>query len=360
MNKKIKFVLVICLGIAIVLAGCAKKTTTSIVTDNSAQATATPKEEKENIDIPLRKDGVIILKLGYSTNNEDPRGVVSEQFKRTVEEKTKGTVKVEIYGNAQLGSDAELISQVINGKVDMTISSAGNFSNYVLEEGVSALPFMFETFEEAWHFMDSVIVQKIDEKLLDYNIRVLAHFDNGFRCVTTSNVMIQTVNDMKNLKIRTPNNPIIKETMSELGARPVTLDFSELKNALADKQFDAQENPIPIIYNNKLYEEQKYIAVTNHSYDAMPFVISDVTWQMLTKEEQKIIMQAASEAQLTNRQMVKEQTELYLDKLQNECNMQVSYPDLKEFKNATSGIADFFCYDKEFMDSINDFLNKSR
>jgi len=360
MNKKGKIISVICLCLVLFVSGCAKTKTTSIVTDKGPDEFLTPEVKKDEIDIPLRKGGVITLKLGYSTNNEDPRAIVSEQFKKSVEEKTKGTVRVEIYGNAELGSDAELISQVMNGKVDMTISSAGNFSNYVMEEGVSALPFMFDSFEEAWHFMDSVIVQKIDEELIDYNIRVLAHFDNGFRCVTTSDVKISTVEDMKDLVIRTPNNPIIKETMSELGARPITLDFSKLKAALAEKKFDGQENPIPIIYNSKLYEEQNYIAITNHSYDAMPFVISDLTWQMLTKEEQKIIMQAATDAQLQNREMVKKQTEEYLDKLENECNMQISYPDLTTFKEKTSGVADFFCYDKEFMKSINDFLDKSK
>lgn len=346
--------------LCMVLCGCGSEMTTTIQTDNEPVETDTLQPKKEEIKFPVREGGVITLTLGFSTNDEDTRAISSRKFKEEVEAKTKGTVNIDIHSDSELGSDNELITKIVRGQVDMTISSAGNFSNYVKYEGVSALPFLFDSFEEAWHFMDSEIVQNIDEELLTYNIRVLAHFDNGFRCVTTSDIPINSVEDMKKLTIRTPNNPIIKETMSELGARPMTLDFSELRSALENGQFNSQENPIPIIYNNKLYEVQKYLSITNHSYDAMPLVISDAAWQMLTKEEQKIIIQAAADAQIQNRQLVKEQTEQYIDKLINECGMTVTYPDLQEFKDATENVAKFFCYDENTLNQINDFLERNR
>ena len=342
------------------LCGCTSPVTTSIKTDKNYVAPTTKPPQKEDIKIPIRENGVITLSLGFSTNSEDTRAISSQKFKEDVEAGTKGTVKIDIYSDSQLGSDNDLIAKVVRGQVDMTISSAGNFSNYVKYEGVSALPFLFDSFEAAWKFMDSEIVQKIDEELLDYNIRVLAHFDNGFRCVTTSDIPINTLSDMKQLTIRTPNNPIIKETMSELGASPMMLDFDKLKEALKEGKFNSQENPIPIIYNNKLYEVQNHLAITNHSYDAMPFVISDGAWQMLTKEEQRVILQAASDAQIQNRQLVKTQTEQYIDKLVKECGMTVTYPNLGEFKNAVLNVPNFFCYDDELMNSVNAFLQRNK
>ena len=95
-------------------------------------------------------------------------------------------------------------------------------------------------------------------KLIDDNIRVLAHYDNGFRCVTNSIGPISSPEDMKGLLIRTPENPIIMSTMTALGANPQPLAFSELYAALEAGTYDAQENPIPVIYNNNLYEVQKY------------------------------------------------------------------------------------------------------
>lgn len=355
-NKALLIVLVLSL---ILVSGCSIVTKTNIVTKRNVTVEENKNEEKKDKVIPVRKDGIITLSLAFSTSMQDPRAVASEMFKKEVEEKTKGTVKIDIYPDSELGSDATLISKVMSGQVDMTISSAGNFSGYVKNQGVSALPFMFESFEEAWLFMDSEIIRSIDEELLPFNIRVLSHFDNGFRCITTTDIPINEPQNLENLKIRVPDNAILKETMSQLGARPVSLDFAELKPALKNGEFDAQENPIPVIYNNGIYEVQKYLSVTNHSYDAMPLVISDVAWQMLTKEEQNIINNAAQNAQSLNRNLVKEQTEQYVSKLENECGMSIIYPNVSKFKELTEGVAYFFCYDEQLLEQIDEFTNKN-
>ena len=106
---------------------------------------------------------------------------------------------------------------------------------------------------------------------------------------TSENIgAIEKVSDMEGLNIRTPENQIVMETMSSLKANPKSYPFAELKDALADGTFDAQENPIPVIYNNKLYEVQKYLSVTNHSYDAMPLTIRSDIWNSLSDEYRQI------------------------------------------------------------------------
>lgn len=358
MRKSIIMKAVLCVCV-LLLCGCVGVTHTSIQMDKTIDDDKDKNTHKDNKKVPKRENGSLHISLGFSTNMQDPRAVASTQFKQEVEEKTDGSIIVDIYPDSELGSDASLISKVMTGHVDMTISSAGNFSGYVKNEGVSALPFLFENFEQAWTFMDSSIIKDIDDELLQFNIRVLSHFDNGFRCVTTMNNSINDPEDLVGLKIRVPDNAIVKETMSQLGAKPITLAFSELKQALKDGVFDAQENPIPVIYNNQIYEVQNCLSVTNHSYDAMPFVISQTTWQMLTKEEQKIISKAAENAQKTDRELVKKQTEEYVSKLQNECGMTIVYPDLTEFKKKTQNVARFFCYDERLLEKIDGFLENN-
>lgn len=313
-------------------------------------------EVETDIHVPQRIDGIITLSLGFSTSASDPRGVASEQFKNEVEKYTDGTVRISLYPDSEKGNDDELITGVTTGDIDMTISSAGNFTGYVNEVGISALPFLFDTFEQAWKFMDSDVVKNINHKLEDYNIYVLAHFDNGFRCVTTKDKPINTPDDMTDLNIRTPDNAVVKETMAALGALPKTLGFSELYNALKTGTFDAQENPIPIIYNNNFYEVQNCLAITNHSYDAMPFVISREAWNALTPKEQEIVQTAAINAQETNRKLNKEQTEEYISKLQTEGGMQVTYPDLEAFKKKTESVKNFFNYDQKLLDSVTSII----
>lgn len=300
------------------------------------------------------------IKLGYSTSESDPRGRAAKFFKEEVEKNSKGSIKIDIYDGSRLAtigmktSDTDLIESVINkGGIDMTVSSAGNFGVYATNAGISALPFLFTDFETAWKFMDSPVIKDIDKELESFNIIVLAHYDNGFRCVTTSNRLINSVSDMRGLHIRTPANQIVMETMSALGAQPAPLEFGKLTAALERGQFDSQENPVPVIFNSKLYEYQKYLAVTNHSYDAMPFVIRKDIWNKLSSYDKKVIQEAALKSQDYNRRLVKEQTQTLVEILKKG-GMTVTYPELREFKKATESVMEIFSdvYGKDLMNRV--------
>lgn len=298
----------------------------------------------------------VVLKAGFSTTSTDPRVVATELFKEEVENATDGRITVEIYPDGELGSDADLISGVINGSVDITASSAGNFANYANNVGISAFPFLFSDFEEAWDFIDGEIEKKAEEELSDYNIEVLGHYDNGFRCVTTSQKAgpINNVDDMNDLVIRTPENQIVMETMLTLGANPKVLEFTKLYDALKNDEFDAQENPIPVIYNNNLYEVQANLAITNHSYDVMPFVIRKDVWDKFSADDQAILKAAALKAQAKNRELVKTQTDEYVLELQNR-GMNITHPNLAEFKSAAESVFKTLgkSYDSELLDAVN-------
>ena len=297
----------------------------------------------------------LILKAGFSTSASDPRVVATELFKEEVEKATDGRITIEIHPDGELGSDADLISGVVNGEVDITASSAGNFATYSTNVGISAFPFLFDSFDQAWEFVDGDIEVQAEKDLKDYNINVLAHYDNGFRCVTTSEKVgpVNSVSDMEGLIIRTPENQVVMQTMLMLGAEPRILEFTKLYDALRKGDFDAQENPIPVIYDNNLYEVQSNLAITNHSYDVMLFVIRDDIWRTLSVEDRQILKDAAAKAQSKDRELIRTQTEDYIQKLQ-EAGMNVTYPDLEEFKKATASATELFAdtYDQSLLSQI--------
>ena len=324
----------------------------------ASQRTPETAEDVNNIEVDMPLQYPLVLKAGYSTNADDPRGIAFEDMKKEVEKATNGDIILEIHPNGELGSDAELIAGLISGDVDMTVSSAGNYAQYATRMGVSSLPFLFADFDSAWRFIDSDKIREINGDLEEYNIHVLAYFDNGFRCVTTSENVgpVTNTDDMMGLNIRTPENQIVMETMSELGANPKGYPFANLKAALADGTFDAQENPIPVIYNNKLYEVQKYLSVTNHSYDAMPLTIRSDIWNKLPEEYKTVINEAAKKAETENRQLVKKQTEEYVALLEA-AGMEVNYPDLEAFRKKTTGVKNVFSglYGEELLKYLEEF-----
>lgn len=342
-----RFNLSLLLVLLFLITGCAKQ---SNVIEPEPTETV---EEVEPLVYPLT------LKVGYSTGPDDPRGVALAHMKEQIENATDGQILLEIHPSGELGSDDQLIAGLISKDVDITVSSAGNYALYATKMGVSALPFMFGDFESAWSFIDSAVMREICADLEPYNMHVLAFFDNGFRCVTTTNRPIKTVADMSGLVIRTPDNQIVMETMYELGARPKSYPFAKLKEALKNGEFDAQENPIPVIYNNGLYEVQQYLSITNHSYDAMPLTIREDIWERLPEEYQSILLTAAEEAQTMNRQMVAQQTEDYVALLE-EKGMIVDHPDPDEFIGATRGVMDVFAsvYGEQLLGKIEEFRRR--
>ncbi len=281
----------------------------------------------------------IVLKIGVSTGEDDPRNIAAKQFADEIAEKTDGKITAEVYPSGQLGGDAALIDALAakSGKVDIVITDASNFATYEPKMGISALPFLFDDFDTAWAFMDSEVEAEAEESLKKNNMRVLAHYCNGFRCVTNSKGPIETPADMNGLVIRTPENPIIMATMTALGANPQPLSFSELYPALRQGTYDAQENPIPVIYNNKLYEVQDYLSVTNHIYSGMCFTISDSIWLRLSDEQQDIIRNAAISSADSDRASNRFQTENLMSELEK-AGMKINEPDLEPFAAATEKV----------------------
>lgn len=283
-----------------------------------------------------------ILKIGFSTNMEDPRALAALEFKRLIEDKSGGSLSAELFPSGQLGGDAALIEALAldSGTVDIIITDASNFATYEPKMGISAMPFNFETYEDAWAFMDSDVEKSVEDLMIEQNMRVLSTYCNGFRCVTTSKIEIKTPDDMKGLLIRTPENLVIMATMRALGANPQPLAFSELYMALQQGTYDAQENPIPVIYNNKLFEVQKNLSITNHIYSGMCFTFSESVWGQLSDSQKKIIADAAKSSAAFNRKLNKQMAEDFIDKLGTAGGMKIINPDLDGFKKVTEAVYD--------------------
>ena len=336
MKKQIALVMAATMALGMTACGSSSSTPeTKADASGAAESTeAAAAEEKTASD-----GSGLELKIGVSTADTDPRNIAAQGFADEIAEKTDGAVTAKVYPSGQLGGDADLINSMAldSGTVDIIITDASNFATYDPKMGISALPFQFEDFDTAWAFMDSDIEKAAEEGLVDQNMRVLAHYDNGFRCVTNSKKPIETPDDMKGLLIRTPENPVIMATMTALGANPQPLSFSELYQALQQKTYDAQENPIPVIYNNKLYEVQEYLSVTNHIYSGMCFTIAESTWNKLSADQQKIVQEAATASAKVDRETNKQQTEDLVSKLE-EAGMKINNPDLAPFAEATESV----------------------
>jgi tripartite ATP-independent transporter DctP family solute receptor len=148
--------------------------------------------------------------------------------------------------------------------------------------------------------------QALLQRLPEKGLVGLGFWEAGFRQFTNSRRPIQTVDDLKGLKLRVIPNPMFVESFAALGANPAPMAFPELYGALESKAMDAQENPFAIILNSKFYEVQKYLSVTNHVYTASPVLVSKKLWDRMSPTEHKILQAAAVEAGAYQRRLSRE------------------------------------------------------
>jgi tripartite ATP-independent transporter DctP family solute receptor len=246
-----------------------------------------------------------------------------EKFAELVEARTKGKIKVNLFPGGVLGSDAANVSAIQGGTLEMASMNAGILASQVKEFGIWDFPFMFGGGAEADTVCDGPFGQMMFDKLEPKGIVGLAYFELGFRHITNSKRALNRVEDIAGLKLRVIPNPINVDWVSALGASPTPLAWPEVYAALEQKAVDGQENPFTVILANKIYEVQKFLAITNHQYNPQAVMISKKFWDTLTADEKKIIKDSAREAAVFQRKFNREQMGAALDGLKKH-GMQVT------------------------------------
>ncbi len=271
------------------------------------------------------------MKLGHFAAESHPGNIASKMFADAVEKRTDGKVKITIYPNNALGSPPEVLEQNILGAVDMSLPTQGQLGKYSKKFNCVMLPFMYENYAQADKVLDGPFITWAAPDLDKAGLVFLSNWEWGFRNLTNSKRPVNTPDDVKGLKVRTPPELPTQAAMEALGAVVATISFNELQMALKQGVVDGQENPIAVIYSNQLYESQKYLAMTGHNYNTMVHVISKKVWDKLTPDQQKIIKEESAKAGNWMRKAVRDAEADQIEKLK-QAGVQVTYPDKAKFK----------------------------
>lgn len=288
---------------------------------------------------PIDSKKEIVLRLGHAANISTSRHIASLKYAEWVAEQTDGRVKIEIFPIEILGSDKQMLELVANGDLDMTLALTGLVANYAPKIVVAELPFLFSSMEKVTAVLDGPIGDELVKDMPEKGLRCLAYWDNGLRHITNSKQPIEKPEDLKGLKIRTPESKMTMSIFKSLGATSAPLAWGEVYLALAQGTFDGQENPIANIHGAKLNEVQKYLSITNHKYDTNPLIINEHTWEKLPPDIQKILKEGAVKFALESRQLNQQAESKLLADLEMK-GMKVSRPDIGPFREATKPVYD--------------------
>jgi tripartite ATP-independent transporter DctP family solute receptor len=271
------------------------------------------------------------LRFGHFAKEDHPAHIAATQFAAEVEKRTEGVIRINIFPNYMQGDPIEQIQQIKLGFIDMGLPTQGQLDKYDGAFSVVMLPFVFDGPEHVYRVLDGPAMEWLAPLAESRGFVLLHNWEYGFRNMTNGVRPINTPDDVKGLKIRTPPELQILASMEALGAEVQAIPLPELYLRLSRHLVDGQENPIAVIYFNKFYEVQTHLALTRHVYNNMIHTISSKTWKRLSPEQQAIFREESAAAGNLMRRLIGDQEAELIGKLEA-AGMQVTRPALAPFR----------------------------
>ena len=238
----------------------------------------------------------IVIKFSHVVAADTNKGKTAEYFRKIVEERTNGGVKVEVYANSTLYKDKEEMEALQLGAVQMLAPTPGKFGPLGAREfEVLDLPYLFDNLDDEHRVTQGAIGRRLFGKLEPLGIRGLAFWDNGFKEMT-SNRPLRRVEDFKGQKLRIQSSKVIEAQMRAVDAIPQVMAFAELYQAMQTGVVDGEENPTNVIYPSKLYEVQKYLTVSDHGYHGYAVITNAKFWAGLPPDTRATLETAVKDA----------------------------------------------------------------
>ena len=227
-----------------------------------------------------------------------PQTLYADEVAKLIKERTNGRVEVQVFANSQLGGVGEMVDGVKSGAISMGHHDFASLGKIVPNTAVFNTPFVYRDPGHALRATDartSKALQEINKELIEKgNMRIVGSFFQGTRELTSKEKVLSP-KDMQGKKYRGVPVKLWSSMITGMGAVATPVEVSELATALATGLVVGQENPLPNIYNLKLYEVQKYVMMTNHMQSVLSVFFNEKVWQSISPGDRKIIEDTLAE-----------------------------------------------------------------
>ncbi len=238
----------------------------------------------------------MVMRLAETHPQDYPTTKGDYEFARLVKERSNGRIVVEVFHSKQLGEERAVIEQVQLGAIDMTRVSISAVSAFVRDLDAFQLPYLYRDAAHMWKVLDGPIGQEILKKHEASNFVGVGWFESGSRNFYTKK-QVKTVGDLKGMKIRVQQAPLMVGMVEALGAVATPLPYGEVYSALQAGVVDGAENNWPSYLTTSHFEVAKYFIVDEHTRVPEITVGSKKVFDKLSKEDQALILKAMKDAQ---------------------------------------------------------------
>lgn len=289
--------------------------------------------------------GARVLRYSHMNAPKSVAGLQATYFAELVKEKTNGEIEIQVYPSSQLGNLQEMAEGVSMGTVAFHHNTAAAIGSLYKDFAALDTPFIYRDVDHLLKVTapSSPVIKELNDALIKKrDVRVLYSFYFGTRHLTLDRAVYEPA-DLNGLKVRAIPFKIYMAAVEGLGAVATPVDWSEVPTALATGTVNGQENPLDVIYSNKLNEIQSHLMLTGHIKASELVVVNESIWQSLSVENQQKIREAAEEASQYATNLVLEKEEKQLAALKEAGMTVISEEDgldLKAFKENTLEIID--------------------
>ena len=278
----------------------------------------------------------IVTKYSGIQPVDHPSSYAEKYFGEELGLLSKGTIKVEVYHNTQLGDAVANVQSVRNGTIGFTTVSASNLNQVLPAMDMYSLPFLFKSEQHFWWFLAQAPADELAKQMEDKGIKIIAYMDSGSRNFFTQKA-VRTPDDLKGQKIRVMASPVMVNTMKSLGATGVPVAWAELYTALQTGVVDGAENNHPSVVAKKFYEVSKYYTLDEHMRIPDVIAMSMKFWGTLNDAQKAAVLEAGARTQAYMRGAWKISEVKDLQALKSNF-VEIINPDKAPFVKAVSGL----------------------
>ena len=363
MKKKV-ISMALCAAMVSALAGCGLKAPDEPTT--AAQTTAAQTEAQAQTDAKAETDAQAETKAeagseaapagAYDTANmpevtliyaevnplDSIVGQMASDFKSKAEELSDGKITIDVQASGVLGSENDVLDAMLGGggTIDMSRISAFALTSYGGQKSMLlSLPYTFVSRDHFWNFANCDLAQDflMESQENGSGVRGLFYGEEGFRHFFTKDA-ITGIEDLKGMKLRVSNDPVMNGLVEGLGASPTVVSFGELYSSLQTGVVDGAEQPIANYKSNAFQEVAPTMILDGHTLGAVQVIITDEAWGNLTEDQQAILMEAGAYASAQNRANSENKEKEVLDGLKAEGINIVEVSDITLWQEATKKV----------------------
>ena len=264
---------------------------------------------------PALAGGPIVIKFSHVVAANTPKGKAADYFKKLVEERSHGRIKVEVYPNASLYDDREAVEALSMNAIQMAAPAFSKFTGFVPQLQIFDLPFLFDNTAQLHRVLEGPVGQKLLKAVDKHGLLGLAYWDNGFKDLSANKPLLKP-EDAAGLKFRIMSSKVLEAQIKAVGANPQVLPFSEVYSALQQGVVDAAENPLSNFYTKKFYEVQSDLTLSNHGYLGYMVVTNRIFWNSLPDDLKKVVSDSMRDATVYCDKEAAELDKTYLEKIE--------------------------------------------